>query len=177
MCRSSSVTDLQKEDASPTSKKSESFSVSALLKPDIPKKNTKNSTPCYQETISVTRSLIIPPLVDLMKETPKNSQDYSSAFLQRSLLPPAFFPPSIYQAKEGEERSFLPTPSWWGAMAAAFATSNQAGAQYPPTPSAEDIYRLRHQLMSSQSAMHPHHHHLLMRPGMMPIGKSDCCVT
>ncbi|CAG9768708.1 unnamed protein product [Ceutorhynchus assimilis] len=179
--RPSSVTDIQKEVVdSPTSKKSEAFSVSALLRPDNPSKKLK-TPPCYQETISVTRSYLYPPFVDLMKDAQslqKNSPEYSPTFLPRGFVHPSFFPPSLYQPKEGEERSFLPTPTslYFSAMAAAMASSNQSGAQYPATPSAEDIYRLRHHFMNNPSAMHPHHHHLLMRPGMMPVGDVYSCI-
>ncbi|XP_050308356.1 zinc finger protein Gfi-1 isoform X2 [Anthonomus grandis grandis] len=179
----SSVTDLPK-DASPSSKKSESFSVSALLRPDNPKKLNK-STPCYQETISVTRSYLYPPFVDLMKDaqalqkhSSPSSPEYNPSFLPRGFVHPSFFPPNLYQQKEGEERSFLPTPTslYFSAVAAAMASSNQAGGQYGATPSAEDMYRLRHHFLGNPSGMHPHHHHLLMRPGMMPIGDVYSCI-
>ncbi|ENN79587.1 hypothetical protein YQE_04049, partial [Dendroctonus ponderosae] len=177
--RPSSVTDLQKED-SPSSKKSESFSVSALLRPDNPKKHSK-STPCYQETISVTRSYLYPPFVDFMKDAQslqRGAQEYSPSFLPRGFVHPSFFPPSLYQPKEGEERSFLPTPTslYFSAVAAAMASGGQSASQYPPTPSAEDLYRLKHHFMNNPNGIHPHHHHLLMRPGMMPIGDVYSCI-
>ncbi|XP_030748759.1 zinc finger protein Gfi-1-like [Sitophilus oryzae] len=176
--RPSSVTDLHKEES--PGKKSESFSVSALLRPDNPKKLSK-TTPCYEETISVTRSYLYPPFGDLMKDAQalkSNLQEYSPAFLPRGFIPPSFFPPNLYQQKEGDERAFLPTTTslYFSAMAAAMASSNQAGSPYPVTPSAEDIYRLRHHLMNNPAGVHPHHHHLLMRPGMMPLGDVYSCI-
>lgn len=171
----SPVTDLQKEDSP---KKSEAFSVSALLRPDNPKKHSK-STPCYQETISVTRSYLYPPFIDLMKDAQKSSQEYNPSFLPRGFVHPSFFPPNLYPQKDGEERSFLPTPTslYFSAVAAAMASSNQSGVPYPPTtPSAEDIYRLRHHFANNPNGMHPHHHHLLMRPGMMPLGDVYSCI-
>ncbi|XP_066143402.1 zinc finger protein Gfi-1b isoform X1 [Euwallacea fornicatus] len=168
--RPPSVTDIQKEE-SPSSKKSEAFSVNALLRPDNPKKS--KTTPCYQETISVTRSYLCPPFVDLMKDAQAlqktSSQEYSPAFLPRGFVHPGFFTPGLYQPKEGEERSFLsnPTSLYFSAVAAAMASGNQA--QYTPAPSAEDIYRLRHFMSNPSAAIHPHHHHLLMRPGVMPL--------
>ncbi|KAL1512954.1 hypothetical protein ABEB36_002452 [Hypothenemus hampei] len=175
--RPSSITDLQKEESP---KKSEAFSVTNLLRPDNPKKHPKNN-PCYQETISVTRSYVYPPLVDLVKDVHKNSQDYSpNSFLPRGIVPPTFFPSGLYPpAKEGDERSFLPNPTslYYSAMVAAMASStNQSGTQYPT--SAEDLYRLRHHFMNNSSAaatIHPHHH-LLMRPGMMPLGDVYSCI-
>ncbi|XP_076255074.1 uncharacterized protein LOC143193037 isoform X3 [Rhynchophorus ferrugineus] len=171
--RPPSVTDIQKEES--PSKKSESFSVSALLRPDNPKKPLK-STPCYEEA----RPYLYPNFGDLMKDAQAlktNIQDYHASFLSRSFISPGFFPPSLYQQKEGEERSFLPTPTslYFSAMAAAMSNSSQGGSQYPVGPSAEDLYRLRH-FMNNPSSVHPHHHHLLMRPGMMPIGDVYSCI-
>lgn len=122
----------------------------------------------------MTRSYLYPPLVDLVKDAQsvqsKNTQEYNNAsMLSRGLVYPSIFTPGLYQPKEGEDRNFLSnhTQLYFSAMAAAMASGNQA--QYAPGPSAEEIYRLRH-FMSNPSAIHPHHHHLLMRPGMMPLG-------
>lgn len=61
--RPPSVTEISKSEA--PVKRSETFSVSALLRPDNPNKNKKDN--CYQETISVTRSYFCPPFADLLK--------------------------------------------------------------------------------------------------------------
>lgn len=184
------------------SKKSEAFSMSALLKPDQPKKAAapEGHNPCYQETISVTRSYLYPPIGDLVKEAHQLKPDYGAAavtaaqFFPRSFVHPGFFHPSLYSpSKEGEERSFLSTPTsiYFSAMAAAAMASGQAQAQaqqqaQPHSPSyspmspstSEELYRLRHHFISSSSspAVHPHHHHLLMRPGMMPLGDVYSCI-
>ncbi|CAG9825321.1 unnamed protein product, partial [Phaedon cochleariae] len=171
--RPSSVTEIQKIDSS--SKKSEAFSVNALLRPDNPK---KSDNPCYQETISVTRSYLYPPFVDLVKDAHlKSAQDYTSQLIPRSFVHPGFFPPGLYQ-KEGEERNFLPTPTslYFSAVAAAMASGHSQPGHYPGPPTAEELYRLRHHLMNNPSGVHPHHHHLLMRPGMMPIGDVYSCI-
>ncbi|XP_060517533.1 zinc finger protein 383 [Cylas formicarius] len=175
--RPPSVTDLQKGDS--PNKKSEAFSVSALLRPDNPKKSPK--TPCYQETISVTRSYLYPPFVDLVKDAQqlKSAQEYNAAFFPRSFVHPGFFPSTFYTQKDGEERGFLPNPTslYFSAVAAAMASGQAQSGQYPlSTPSAEDLYRLRHHVMTNPTAGIPPHHHLLMRPGMMPIGDVYSCI-
>ncbi|XP_015840150.1 zinc finger protein Gfi-1 isoform X2 [Tribolium castaneum] len=170
--RPPSVTELNKSE---TSKKSEAFSVSALLRPDNPK---KSDGPCYQETISVTRSYLYPPFVDLLKDAQlKSNPDYGSAFLPRNFVHPGFFPPGLYSQKESEERGFLPTPTslYFSAVAAAMANGQSQPGQYPPPPTSEELFRLRHHLMNSPG-VHPHHHHLLMRPGMMPLGDVYSCI-
>ncbi|KAG5897242.1 hypothetical protein JTB14_013146 [Gonioctena quinquepunctata] len=172
--RPSSITDIQKSESS--SKKSEAFSVSALLRPDNPK---KTDNPCFQETFSVTRSYLYPPLVDLVKDAHlKSAQEYTSQFLPRNFVHPSLFPQGLYQHKEGEERSFLPTPTslYFSAMAAAMASGHTQPGHYPTPPTTEELYRLRHHLLNNSSVMHPHHHHLLMRPGMMPIGDVYSCI-
>ncbi|XP_018570279.1 zinc finger protein 836 [Anoplophora glabripennis] len=172
--RPSSVTEIQKSES--PSKKSEAFSVSALLRPDNPK---KQDNPCYQETISVTRSYLYPPFVDLVKDAQiKSAQEYNAQFLPRNFVHPGFFPSGLYPQKEGEERSFLPTPTslYFSAMAAAMASGQSQHGQYPVPPTTEELYRLRHHFMSGASGVHPHHHHLLMRPGMMPIGDVYSCI-
>lgn len=165
----SPVTDLQK---SIPPKKSEAFSVSALLKPDNPK---KSDGPCYQETISVTRSYLYPPIVDLLKDAQlkQGNPEYNPAFLPRNFVHPGFFPPNLYP-KENDERGFLPTPTslYFSAVAAAMANGSHSG-QYPPPPSSDELFRLRHHLMPG---VHPHHHHMLMRPGLMPIGDVYSCI-
>lgn len=108
----------------------------------------------------------------------KTAQEYSSQFLPRNFVHPGLFPSALYPTKDGEERSFLPTPTslYFSAMAAAMASGQGQPGQYPTPPSAEDLYRLRHQLMSNPTGVHPHHHHLLMRPGMMPLGDVYSCI-
>ncbi|XP_074031026.1 zinc finger transcription factor senseless-2 [Leptinotarsa decemlineata] len=172
--RPPSITDIQKIESS--SKKSEAFSVSALLRPDNPK---KVDSPCFQETISVTRSYLYPPFVDLMKDAQlKSAQEYTSHFLPRNFVHPGLFPHGLYQQKDGEERSFLPTPTslYFSAVAAAMAGGHAQPGHYPAPPTADELYRLRHHLLNNPSAVHPHHHHLLMRPGMMPIGDVYSCI-
>ncbi|XP_049822294.1 zinc finger protein Gfi-1 isoform X2 [Aethina tumida] len=172
----SPVTEIQKSD-SPL-KKSETFSVSALLRPDLPKIKS-DSSPCYQETISFTRSYLYPPFVDLVKDAQlKSVQDYNQQLLPRNFVHPSFFPPGLYPPKEGEERNFFPatTSLYFSAMAAAMASGQGQASQYPPPSSGEDLYRFRHHLLNNPPGMHPHHHHLLMRPGMMPIGDVYSCI-
>lgn len=178
---SSAITELSKDNNNTPLKKSETFSVSALLRPDHPKTSSKND--CYQETISVTRSYLYPPFVDFLRDAQiKSAQDY--ALFPRNFIHPGFLPPSIYQQKEGEERgAFMPTPTslYFSAVAAAMANSNgQSGSQpsngqYPPPPP-EELYRLRHHFMSAPGVVHPHHHPLLIRPGMMPLGDVYSCI-
>lgn len=170
--RPPSVTEISKE-AAPL-KKSETFSVSALLRPD----NPKVKADCCQETIAVTRSYLYPPFVDLLRDAHiKSSQEYG--LFPRTFMHPGFLSPSMYPPKEGEDRSFLPTPTslYFSAMAAAMA-NGQSGSQpnqYPPPPP-EELYRLRHHFMNSAPGVHPHHHPLLMRPGMMPLGDVYSCI-
>lgn len=175
--RPPSVTEIPKSET--PIKRSETFSVSALLRPDNPK---SKKDPCFQETISVTRSYFSPPFMDLIRDAQiKSSQEYSSQFLPRNFIHPGLFPPGVYPIKEGEDRQFLPAPSslYLSAFAAAMANgqaSAQSGAQYPAPPSSEELYRLRHHFMSNSAGVHPHHHHLLMRPGMMPLGDVYSCI-
>lgn len=171
--RPPSVTDIQKSDS--PSKKSESFSVSALLRPDNPKKDS----PCFQETISFTRSYLYPPLADFVKDFQlKSPQEYGAQFLPRHLIHPGFFPTSLYPQKEGDDRNFLPTSTslYFSAVAAAMASGQAQPGQYPVPSTPEDLYRLRHHFMSGSPGVHPHHHHLLMRPGMMPLGDVYSCI-
>ncbi|CAH0557402.1 unnamed protein product [Brassicogethes aeneus] len=173
--RPSSVTEIQK--INPPLKKSEAFSVSALLRPDLPK--NKETAPYYQETISLTRSYLYPPLADLVKDVQlKSAHEYNQQFLPRSLVHPSFFPHNLYSHKEGEERNFLPTPTslYFSAMAAAMASGQSQSNQYHPPTSNEDLYRFRHHLLNNPPGIHPHHQHLFMRPGMMPIGDVYSCI-
>ncbi|KRT86456.1 zinc finger protein, partial [Oryctes borbonicus] len=180
-----SITEIPKT-SSP--KKSEAFSVSALLRPDNPK--SSKIEPCFQE-ISVSRSYIYPPIVDFLRDAHqlKTAQEYAGAgqFLARNFVHPGFLTPGIYPSgKDGDERGFLPTPTslYFSAMAAAMA-NGQSGGQFGQTQaSAEEFYRLRSQFMSGATGggagaaggLHPHHHHLLMRPGMMPLGDVYSCI-
>ncbi|VEN49728.1 unnamed protein product, partial [Callosobruchus maculatus] len=102
----SAVTEFPKIESS--SKNTEAFSVSALLRPDNPK---KTDIPCYQETVSVTRSYLYPPFIDFMKDVHmKSAQEYTSQLIPR--IHPGFLPSSFYPSqREGEERGFLPTTS------------------------------------------------------------------
>ncbi|KAK9879584.1 hypothetical protein WA026_006649 [Henosepilachna vigintioctopunctata] len=173
--RPPSITEIQKNDA-PT-KKCDAFSVSALLRPDNPK--TKFERECYQDTISVTRSYLYPQFADLLKDAQiKSSQEYGSQFLPRSFIHPSLLSSSLYPQKDGEERSFIPMPTslYFSAMAAAMANGQAQHNQYASQHSTDNLYRLRHHFMSNPSPMHPHHHHLLMRPGMMPIGDVYSCI-
>lgn len=176
-----SVTEISK---SPQTKRSETFSVSALLRPDLPRRSPTG--PAITETLSVTRSFLYPhlPFAELIRE------GQSNGFLPR---PPAFFHPSAYPSpsliKDGQERFQIPTPAslYLSAMQAATAAALHANAQgstqhYQPH-SPEELFRLRHHLMANQMGaghMHPHHHHhhhLLMRPGgVMPLGDVYSCV-
>lgn len=173
--RPPSVTEISKESA--PAKKSEAFSVSALLRPDNPKSKTD---PCYQETITVTRSYLYPPFAEFLRDAQiKSVQEYGNHFLPRNFVHPGFLPPSIYPPKDGEDRGFLPTPTslYFSAMAAAMANGQSVGqpSTYPPPPP-EELYRLRHNFINNAAGLHPHHHHLLMRPGMMPIGDVYSCI-
>lgn len=173
--RPPSVTEITNTKDTVPLKKSETFSVSALLRPDHP----KTKTDCYQETISVTRSYLYPPFVDLLRDAhTKSAQDYG--LFTRSFMPPGFLPPSIYPTKDGDERGFMPTPTslYFSAVAAAMA-NGQSGSQtnqYPPPPTTEELYRLRHHFMTNPPGVHTHHHPLLIRPGMMPIGDVYSCI-
>ncbi|XP_044752465.1 zinc finger protein Gfi-1b-like [Coccinella septempunctata] len=172
--RPPSVTEIQKSDT--TTKKCEAFSVSALLRPDNPKE--RNDRVGYQETVSVTRSYLYPQFADLLKDAQmKTSQEYGAQFLPRNFIHPSLLPSNLYTQKDGEERAFIPTPSslYFSAMAAAMANGQNQHGQYPQQHTTENLYRLRHHFMSNPS-IHPHHHHLLMRPGMMPIGDVYSCI-
>ncbi|XP_017785337.1 PREDICTED: zinc finger protein Gfi-1b-like [Nicrophorus vespilloides] len=169
--RPPSITEIPKTTPTPL-KKSETFSVSALLRPDNPKSKTD---PCYQETISVTRSYLYPPFADLIRDS-QMKQDYNN-FLPRNFLHPGFLQPNMYPPREGEER-FLPNPTslYFSAMAAAMANGQSTTQNpYPPPPTTEELFKLRH-LMNNSTGVHPHHHHLLMRPGMVPIGDVYSCI-
>lgn len=164
-------------------KRSETFSVSALLRPDNPKSKL---VPSITETISVTRSFLYPniPFADLLRDAQMKTQDYNSHFLPRQFVHPGFFPSGLYPPKEGEERSFLtnPTSLYFSAVQAAAAAAMQANTSqngqqnYTPTHSADEFFRLRHHFMGNATNMHPHHHHLLMRPGVVPLGDVYSCI-
>lgn len=171
-----SVTEISK---SPQTKRSETFSVSALLRPDLPRRSPAN------DTLSVSRSFLYPhlPFAELIREGQTNG------FLPR---PPTFFHPGAYPApgliKDNQERFQIPTPAslYLSAMQAATAAALHANAQgsthHYNSHSPEELFRLRHHLMANQMTaghMHPHHHHhhLLMRPGgVMPLGDVYSCV-
>lgn len=183
--RPPSITEIGSATPPAPTKKSETFSVSALLRPDHPKSKTN---PTFTETISVTRSFLYPniPFADLLRDA-QFKQDYNSQFLPRTFVHPGFFPSGMYPpAKDGEERNFLTAPSFYfsavqAAAAAAMQanTSQNSGQQaqgYPPVHSADDFFRLRHHFMANSTNVHPHHHHLLMRPGVVPLGDVYSCI-
>lgn len=184
----SPITEIQKIclNGNASQKKSEAFSVSALLRPD----NPKEKEPFYQETISVTRSYLYPPIVDILRDAHLKSQhDY---FFPRGLIHPSFIPPMVYQqvaankeSANGEEgrTGLLPNPSSWyfSALAGAMQANQQpnhyqqSNQQLPAIPPAEELFRLRH-FMANPAA---HGHPLLMRPGvagMMPLGDVYSCI-
>lgn len=182
--RPPSITEIGSTTPPPPVKKSEMFSVSALLRPDNPKSRIG---PSITETISVTRSFLYPniPFADLLRDAQiKSTQDYNSHFLPRQFVHPGFFPSGIYPPKEGEERNFLtnPTSLYFSAVQAAAAAAMQANTsqngsqQTYPQPSADEFFRLRHHFMGNSANIHPHHHHLLMRPGVVPLGDVYSCI-
>ncbi|XP_018319630.1 zinc finger protein Gfi-1b isoform X2 [Agrilus planipennis] len=156
-------------------KKSETFSVSALLKPDNPK-SKRNS--CYQETISFTRSYFYPPIVDLLRDAHiKTNQDYENYIFQRHLLQyPNLLPPGIYQKPMEDKSSFATSSMYLSAVAAAMANDNSASLQHGQYPAQypEDFLRLKHQIFNGNS-IHPHNH-LLLRPNIMPLGDVYSCI-
>ncbi|KAL0274354.1 UNVERIFIED_CONTAM: hypothetical protein PYX00_006804 [Menopon gallinae] len=168
-------------------KKSEAFSVSALLKPDVPKPPR-----AFSETISVTRSFLYPaltaPFADLLRKNNQNGEN-NSAFVPRQNgfgLNHSLYNPVN---KDGEtvdnNRNFLTNPSALylslGAMQAAAALAHQShannmaafNATHPHTP--EELFRLSHHFINPNFHPDPHHHHLF-RPGLMPIGDVFSCV-
>lgn len=156
-------------------KKSEAFSVSALLRPDHPKDKLNS---CYQETISVTRSYLYQPIADFLRDAQiKSTQDYNSHLLPRNFVHPAFLH-SSFPVKDGEDRNFLsnPTSLYFSAFAAAMANGQSLNQTGPYPPPAEELCRLRQHFLTNQSSIHPHHHHLLLRPGMMPMGDVYSCI-
>lgn len=179
----SPITEIQKICLNPSQqKKSEAFSVSALLRPDNP---PKEKEPFYQETISVTRSYLYPPIVDILRDAQLKSQH--EYFFPRGLIHPSFIPPMVYQQNKDsspsnseDHRPLLPNPSQWylSALAGAMQASNQPQNHYQPSslpagiPPAEELFRLRH-FMANPAA---HGHPLLMRPGMMPLGDVYSCI-
>ena len=68
-------------------KNSESFSVNALLKPDIPRINRNNFHPAFAETISVTRSLLYPnlPFPEILIKEGKDMNTNSTTILPRHI--------------------------------------------------------------------------------------------
>ncbi|KAK3907088.1 Zinc finger protein Gfi-1b, partial [Frankliniella fusca] len=153
------------------SKRSEAFSVQALLKPDLfPRTSLPPQHATITESISVTRSLFYPgPMFsDLFKSggspQPHQSPPYGLA-RHPPLLPPSFYPPPPAPApptsKDGGGAGPTPGATLWGAVQAAMQSS-QAGsastntspsttAAFPPRmpPTAEDLLRLRHHLLMS----------------------------
>nr|CAD7427879.1 unnamed protein product [Timema monikensis] len=171
------------------SKRSESFSVSALLRPDLPRRNLP---PTFSETISVTRSFLYPGPV-----LPDKDQAEYPTFLPRHLLPhglPFYSHPKTDLVDAN--RNFLTAPGslYFSLGAVQAAAAAMAGASSPGGGalhqgfSAEhhsELFRLRHHLMSTPGTSHQHpldphhhhHHHLLMRgTGVMPLGDVYSCI-
>ncbi|XP_044726732.1 zinc finger protein Gfi-1-like isoform X2 [Chrysoperla carnea] len=205
-----SITDinpLSKNHSSPI-KRSETFSVSALLRPDNPKSSKSLTPSSISETISVTRQFLYPniPFADLLRDAQLKGHEYangaanaSAPFLSRHFMHPGFFPPAamypLAHLKDAagnvseEARGFVPSPTslYLSAVQAAAAAMQAGNAQnggghpqqpFPSGHTADDLFRLRH-FMSGPGAsqhLHPHHHHLLMRPGVMPIGDVYSCI-
>lgn len=189
-----SITELSK--TTPV-KRSETFSVNALLRPDIPRTQRSPVTegPSFSETISVTRSFLYPtnPFADFLRDASlqKNGQEYSPAtsshgFFPRQFVPPGFFHPGMYPSnpimcsKEGEDRGFFSNPAslYLSAVQAAAAAALQAGGQGTQSSGsggptnycslpAEELFRLR-QLHAQ--------HQLLLRPGGHPLADVFSCV-
>nr|CAD7438536.1 unnamed protein product [Timema bartmani] len=170
------------------SKRSESFSVSALLRPDLPRRNLP---PTFSETISVTRSFLYPgPVLP-----DKDQADYPT-FLPRHLLPhglPFYSHPKTDLVDAN--RNFLTAPGslYFSLGAVQAAAAAMAGASSPGAGSLHqgfsaehhsELFRLRHHLMSTPGTSHQHpldphhhHHHLLMRgTGVMPLGDVYSCI-
>ncbi|KAE8746302.1 hypothetical protein FOCC_FOCC006974, partial [Frankliniella occidentalis] len=161
------------------SKRSEAFSVQALLKPDLfPRTSLPPQHATITESISVTRSLFYPGPIfsDLFKAggspQPHHSPPYGLG-RHPPLLPSNFYPPSPAPptSKEGSGSSpgASPVTSLWGAVQAAMqnsqagsastSTSPSTTAAFPPRmpPTAEDLLRLRHHLLMSPNVggFHP----------------------
>ena len=133
--RPSSVTEINvtKAEVAPV-KKSEAFSVSALLKPDIPRSQRSPSSDAsgtnhrgvghFSETISVTRSVFCPslPFADILmrdgvvknhQSDHQNHHEYPTGtptgFLPRHFLAPSFgFPPGLYPGMSTSSLASIP---------------------------------------------------------------------
>ncbi|KAK6616906.1 hypothetical protein RUM43_014876 [Polyplax serrata] len=174
-------------------KNSETFSVSALLKPDVPKALPQKGV---GESVSVARSFLYPglgvPFADFLiknnqnGEAPSTFQPRQNGFGLGS---------GLYNGgnKDSDEldnnMNFLANPSALylslGAMQAAAAIAHQShatnmttfNASHAPTP--EEIFRLKHHFMNPNfphESHHHHHHHHVFRPGLMPLGDVFSCV-
>ncbi|RZF37413.1 hypothetical protein LSTR_LSTR011690 [Laodelphax striatellus] len=167
----------------PIAKNSQAFSVSALLRPDLPRQRRR---PTFTETVSVTRSLLYPgglPFSELLlKESPP---------VPHHLLPRHF--PALPLHAPGSldlvdaNRNLLSGSLYLslGAVQAAAAAAAIASSTPPhgsngagsgllsgsSAPTAEELFRLRqHLLQVGPLDAHPHHlhlhqHQLLMRGG------------
>ena len=185
-------------------KNSETFSVSALLKPDAPKVLPPR-TIC--ESVSVARSLLYPglsgvPFADLfVMKGNQNGETTSSSFPLPTRQNDFGFNSSLRSSsnKDSEEldnnRNFLANPSALylslGAMQAAAAIAHQSHSNTlppfnttPHTSIPEELFRLKHHFMNPNFPMdsphqhHHHHHHHVFRPGggLMPLGDVFSCV-
>lgn len=193
--RQPSVTELSK---STPVKRSETFSVNALLRPDIPRTQRSpvaNDGSSFSETISVTRSFLYPsnPFADFLRDASlqKNGQEYSPAtsshgFFPRQFVPPGFFHPGVYPSspvmcsKEGEDRGFFSNPAslYLSAVQAAAAAALQAGGQGTQgqgsgTPSS--YCPLPAEELFRLRQLHAQHQ-LLLRPGGHPLADVFSCV-
>ena len=131
-------------------KKSEAFSVSALLRPDIPraKKNPDSYHPSFSETISVTRSFFYPglPFSDILLRDKEGTVPTNTASIlpRHFLSTPGFpLPPSLYSnpPKDSSEivdanrnlltgSLYLSLGAVQAAAAAAMANSSAPQGQY-----------------------------------------------
>ncbi|CAH0775281.1 unnamed protein product [Bemisia tabaci] len=83
--------------SSPPVKKSEAFSMSALLKPDTPRSRKSDDFPAgFSETISVTRSFLYPglPFSNIFLRDAKDLSPQSQSIIPRHFLSPNFALPS-----------------------------------------------------------------------------------
>lgn len=175
-------------------KNSETFSVSALLKPDVPKAQPPRA---FSETVSIARSFLYPglgsPFADLIIKTTHNGET-PSAFVPRqngfSLTSSLYNSSSKGSEEPDSNRNFLANPSALylslGAMQAAAALAHQShatnmssfNAAQASTP--EELFRLKHHFINPSfphdSHHHHHHHHHVFRPGLMPLGDVFSCV-
>lgn len=156
------------------SKRSEAFSVQALLKPDLFPRSSL-PPPTITESISVTRSLFYPglPFSDLFKQqgqhaSPAYPPSLPPGMLPRHLvhggplLPASFYPPP--PSKDGVSSLYLSLGAVQAAMAhtsSPAATTPTSSSSFPGRlqpglpPTTEDLLRLRHHLLMSSPGLSP----------------------